>query len=155
MNKSGIVIRLIDIVFILLLGFLQISDIIHKDEIKLPPKSATNTEPKERPEILTLEITIIDSDTTMKQIDRQNEKSYITLAQLSCYYLVDENGRFKRIRMLKKLEEDLKSRNARPEIDSLVVIIIPDSNSIVQGTINLIDICRRNGFKRRFDLGID
>ena len=41
--KGGIIVRLIDVVFILLLGFISASDIVQKTQIKLPPQLVAST----------------------------------------------------------------------------------------------------------------
>jgi len=147
-NKGGLIVRLIDIVLILLLGFLQISDIVHKNQIKLPGPTGTRRNLSEKSKILPIDIHVMPGDTTMPEIDPEREYSLKKLGQLYCYYLLYENEKIYRIRTLDKLEEHLLF--AQASYDSISVIINPDPNSIIQGTINLIDVCRRHNFKRKF-----
>ncbi len=151
MKGSGLIIRLIDIVLILLLGFLNISDIIHKNEIKLPTgKKSSSSSTKS--EILRLRIHIVPSDTLIDSLHVANTDENITYkdrSQEKLYYQIDEGDKSYRIRNLVKLEDQIL--RVRNRYDSVLVIINPDSNSIIQGTINLIDICRLYGLKRMFD----
>ncbi len=148
-NNKGTIIRLIDIVMILLLGFMLSSTVIHRNELQLPSKSGRKS-PKQnqKDQIVPLEIMVLAGDTTMLDINPKTETSRMVLGQLYCYYQVIEQNRRYKIRMLDKLEEYLL--RTRASYDSVIVIIKPDSQSIIQGTINLIDICRRNGFTRKF-----
>jgi len=147
-NKGGLIVRLIDIVLILLLGFLQISDIVHKNQIKLPGPAGTKRNLSEKSKILPIDVHVMPGDTTMPDIDPETEYSLKKLGQLYCYYLLYQDEKVYRIRTLDKLEEHLLITEAT--YDSISVIVNPDPNSIIQGTINLIDICRRHGFKRKF-----
>ena len=149
MKKSTIIIRLIDVVFILLLGFLNISNIVNKKQIKLPPKSGTKDNVEKETEILPIEVLVMPGDTIIAGIDPfAKETSLIEKGQLYCYYLVNENYDQFYFRMLDKLEDHLKK--AHSAYDSVVVVVKPDPNSMIQGTINLIDICRKYNFKRKF-----
>jgi len=145
-KRNGTIIRLIDVVMILLLGFLSISDIVHKNEIKLPTGRKKTKSPQQS-KLLRLRIQIVHSDSTIDSL--QNNNSRIAKSQQFITYSVSGDEKSFRIRNLDQLEDELKKTKAM--YDSMLVIIAPDSNSIVQGTINLIDICRRNHFKRMFD----
>ena len=148
MNKGGGIIRLIDVVLILLLGFLQVSDIVHKKQIKLPGKTSSKKDSNDANKTLPIEIYIIDADTTIDAIDPATETSLKVKGQLHCYYLLKENKETFRIRMLDNLEKHLVT--AKLNYDSLAIIISPKPNSMIQGTISLIDICRKYGLKRKF-----
>ena len=150
---GGLIIRLIDVVLLLLLGFLLISDLVHKSQIKLPGPTGTSRRQAQEQKIQNIHINIVDEDTTIAGIDPEKEFSLIKLAQLYCYYLVQENDKTYHIRDLEKLEKHLILTQAA--YDSISVIINPRPNSIVQGTINLIDVCRKYGFKRRFQYSED
>lgn len=150
MQKKGgsLIIRLIDVVLLLLLGFLSISDIVHKNQIKLPGPTGTSRRQSQDQKIQNIHINIIDEDTTMVGVDPANEFSLIKLAQLHSYYLVHEDENTYHIRDLEVLEKHLVL--AQAAYDSISVIIDPRPESIVQSTINLIDVCRKHGFNRRF-----
>jgi hypothetical protein len=147
-SKGGLIIRLIDVVLLLLLGFLLISDVVHKEQIKLPGPTGTRRDLSERSKILPIDVHVVEGDTTLPEIEPETEYSLIKLGQLYCYYLIYQEDKVYRIRKLDKLEEHLLI--AQANYDSISVIINPHPNSIIQGTINLIDICRRHGFKRKF-----
>lgn len=148
-KSGGLIVRLIDLSLLMLLGFLQTSDIVHKSQIKLPGPSARSKQMQEdQKKILPVDVRVMRGDTTMPEIDPLNERSLIKLGQLSTYYVVLESDKVFRIRDLDKLEQHLLITHA--SYDSMVVIVDPHPNSIVQGTINLIDICRRHNFNRKF-----
>lgn len=145
MKGGGTIIRLIDIVMILLLGFLSISDIVHKKEIKLPSgkKKPTNTR---KHQLTRIRIQVIESDTTIDSLRMAPPKEK---SQEFLVYKILEDERAKRVRNLDLLSDEFG--RLKSSYDSLLIIINPDSNSIVQGTINLIDLCRRYQLKRMFD----
>ncbi len=145
-KRNSMIIRLIDVVMILLLGFINISDIIHKNDIKLPSMNRSSRRSQTK-ETLKLRVHIVPSDTVIKEL--KDERSNLLRGQQFCYYLIEQGGEATRIRFLDKLEKQLY--NAYLSDDSLLVIIAPDSNSIIQGTISLIDICRKYNIRRMFD----
>ena len=148
MGKGGLIVRLIDVVLLLLLGFLLISDIVHKEQIKLPGPTGTRRNLTEKSQILPIDIHVVEGDTILPDVDPETEYSLKKLGQLYCYYLVYQEEKIYYIRKIDKLEEHLLI--AQATYDSVAVIINPHPNSIIQGTINLIDICRRHGLKRKF-----
>lgn len=148
MSKGGLIVRLIDVVLLLLLGFLLISDIVHKEQIKLPGPTGTRRNLTEKSEILPIDVHVVEGDTILADVDPETEYSLKKLGQLYCYYLIYQEDRIYHIRTIDKLEEHLVI--AQATYDSVSVIINPHPNSIIQGTINLIDICRRHGLKRKF-----
>jgi biopolymer transport protein ExbD len=146
---GGVILRLIDLSLLLLLGFLLTSDIVHKSQIKLPgPTTRSNKVLDEKNKILPVDIRIMPGDTTIPEIDPKTETSRIKLGQLYCYYLVLQEDKVFRIRSLETLENHLRITQA--QYDSILVIVNPSPNSIIQGTINLIDICRRYNLNRKF-----
>lgn len=148
-KTGGLIVRLIDLSLLMLLGFLQTSDIVHKSQIKLPGPSARSKQIQDdQKKILPVDVHVMWGDTTMAEIDPLTERSLIKLGQLYSYYVVFESDKVFRIRDLDKLEQHLLITQA--SYDSIVVIVNPHPNSIVQGTINLIDICRRHNFNRKF-----
>ncbi len=162
MFKGGIIIRLIDVVLILLLGFLKVSDIVHKKQIKLPSSTRSQSKLEVSKEVLALEVKVLsltnkDNIPTnvaseLAKINSEKEPSLIKQSQLYCSYFIQENLKGHHIYLLDKLDKYLDSTYTayKTRGDSMFVVINPDSNSIVQGTINLIDICRRHNIKRSF-----
>ena len=151
-SNNSIIIRLIDVVFILLMGFLLISDIVHKNQIKLPSRARSQSTNQQKPQIVPLEIAIIPGDTVLAEIDPETETSLIKISQLKAYYHVTENEMKHKFRILEKLEEYLIKTKLEYEAggNKVVVIINPRPESMIQATINLIDICRKYGLKRNF-----
>lgn len=153
MKKSGIVIRLIDVVLNLLFGFLLLSDIVHKNQIKLPSLPATSRiKDQQKEEIVPIEIRIMPGDTVLADINPRTEKSLIKISQLHSYYRVFENERTYKFRLLEQLEEYLVETKAAYFAggSKIVVIINPDPESMIQSTINLVDICRTYDIPRNF-----
>lgn len=148
MSKGGLIVRLIDVVLLLLLGFLLISDIVHKEQIKLPGPTGTRSDLSDKSKVLPIDVHIVEGDTILPDVNPQQEYSLKKLAQLYCYYLVYQEEKVYYIRKIDKLEQHLLI--AQATYDSVSVIINPHPNSIIQGTINLIDICRRHGLSRKF-----
>ena len=76
----------------------------------------------------------------LKEINSETESSLLKKSQLFCYYIVYDNVKTRRIQLLEKLDKYLDSTNTvyRANGDSIFVVINPDSNSMIQGTINLI-----------------
>ena len=117
MSKGGIIIRLIDVVLNLLLGFICISDFTVKAQVMLPK-------------------TINDSS----QIQRQ---------KIICIR-IHENGQFEIDDGITKLlgitelhqveQEMLRQKNLNPDLN---VIIEPDVDSIIQITVDLLDLCEK------------
>lgn len=147
MQKGGVIVRLIDVVLNLLFGFLMISDIIHKTEIKLPSIAGRATVVSEK-KVMPIEIKVVPEDTIIASINPDTERSLRILSQLYGFYFIQEDEKTYRIRMLDKLDEYLL--NTKASYDSITVIINPDPGSIIQGTINLVDICRKYGIDKKF-----
>lgn len=144
---AGVIVRLIDVVLNLLFGFLMITDIVHKTEIKLPTLAGRAAVVTER-RIMPIEIKVVPADTVIAGINPQTEPSLRALGQLYCYYFIQEDVQTHRIRMLDRLDEYLVT--AKASYDSITVIINPDPASIIQGTINLVDACRRFEIEKKF-----
>lgn len=144
---SGIIVRLIDVVMNLLFGFLMISDIVHKTEIKLPSQAGRTPMVTEK-RVVPIEVQIFRKDTTIAGIDPMTESSLQIKSQLYGYYLLHENEKLYWIRILDKLDDHLFT--AKASYDSINVIINPDAESIVQSTINLVDLCRKYRIEKRF-----
>lgn len=150
--KGNIIIRLIDVVFILLMGFLLISDIVHKNQIKLPGRARSQATNEQKPQTIPLEIEIIPGDTVLAEIDPETETSLIKICQLKVYYKVTENEKTNKFRILEKLEDYLIQTKLDYEAggNKVIIVINPKPESMIQATINLIDICRKYGLKRNF-----
>ena len=159
---GGIIIRLIDVVLILLLGFLKVSDIVHKKQIKLPSRASSQRSMDKPKNVVPLKVMILPTKKDdivpdhialeLSKIDPESEFSLSLKSQLFCYYMVQDSIKTRRIQLIEELDSYIDStyKSYMVNGDSMFVVINPDSNSMVQGTINLIDVCRRYKIKRSF-----
>lgn len=121
MLRGGLIIRLIDVVLIILLGFLGITDFEIKSQIKLP--SAFNSGQQE-----------------IKQ-----HFVFLTIKSDSLFEMVDGEGRAKLIQGLGMLEQFLMHLNSQYHHESkqLIVVIEPDVETKIQATVDVMDICEK------------
>ncbi len=125
MNQRGILIRLIDVGLIILLGFVSISDINVKAQIKLPsPK--TENEPEQNTQLIVYYI-IIHRDHRVSILDQKHHTT--------------QWARISRKRLNKELPR-LKTRLANKG-KQLVVLIDPEPDATMQDLIDVLDICQR------------
>jgi len=173
--RSSMIVRLIDVVFILLLGFINVSDIIHKAQIKLPTqmKIGSNTPKGDRP--LLLEVEIIPTqridEMELRRIKSQLEgigkeagavgtKSQKELSEHYLKYfaktmpdtsikLEKESDSLFTSQALETfitgIQETCKARGKK-----MAIAIIPLPESMIQGTVNVFDICRRRRIEYSF-----
>ena len=122
MLKGGTIIRLIDVVLIILLGFLGITDFEVKSQVKLP-SAVENGQREIKQQFIFLDILndnhfeIIDEQNTIKKVE-SIEILEKTLIQLNNYYLQN----FKQ----------------------MILIIEPNLESVIQTTVDVMDICEKN-----------
>ena len=122
MSKGGMIIRYIDIALTVLFGFIAISDLEIKTQIKLP----SNVSSIEKPAHLNTVSIIVQEGSryTLMQAD----KPVVTEATLE------------------RVEEVLLEVR-KPYLDQqqdVLVLIQPDPNSPIQLTVNILDVCERN-----------
>jgi biopolymer transport protein ExbD len=122
MTKGGIIIRLIDVALIILFGFIAISDIKVRAQIKLP-SDKQESESKTKQEIIFVEIGLEGSFIIKKE--------ETILAQTADLEQLERN--------LIRLYEDYKSKGSE-----VVVLIKPHKDSIIQRTVDVLDICERH-----------
>jgi biopolymer transport protein ExbD len=122
MFRGGTIIRLIDVVLIILLGFLGITDFEVKSQIKLP--SAVESGQKEiKQQFIFLDIKsdnqfeIIDGQNTIKQVEGLAALEKF-LVQLNNYYL----------------------QNYR----QMILVIEPNLETVIQTTVDVMDICEKH-----------
>jgi biopolymer transport protein ExbD len=119
-SKNGLIIRLIDIALIILFGFIAISDIKVNAQINLPsPVQSENAESRN----LFLLVKIYPQG-QFEIIENQVTHTIDSLQVLE--------------QLLLTLQEAYKRQNA-----NLHVLIEPQSGSIVQSTIDVLDICSK------------
>jgi len=172
--KGGIIVRLIDVVFILLLGFISASDIIHKTQIKLPAQLITSAGRQQVREPRPLVIRIFVEPTQnltpekLKQIqadlkpvgkkayyakDKRNQRS---VSEEFIKYIVrtgttDDafNEELFSAEALEKYVQNVHKTQREPG-QKLIIVIVPNPESMIQGVVNIFDICRRMKLEYHF-----
>ncbi len=165
--KGGIIVRLIDVVFILLLGFISASDIIRKTLINLPPQLVTSAgrqqvrEPRplvirifvEPTQDLTPEkLNLIKAD--LKPVGKKANYSKNTMNQRTVSedfvkYVVrtgtTDDAINEELISAEALENYVKNvyKNQLEPGQKLILVIVPNPESMIQGVVNIFDICRR------------
>jgi len=118
MNKGGLVIRLIDIALIILFGFIGISDINVRAEVKLP--------------------------TPIKSEFKKDAMLYATVrVKLENTYEIEFEDEVQEVNSKEALEKallDLKV-DLEQKKQQLMVLIEPQDDTNVQSTIDLMDVC--------------
>lgn len=129
--RGGMIVRLIDVVLILLFGFIAISDIQLKRQIRLP--GPAKDEPKEQPGTLFLVVAIEKDGPYVLKID---EKEIL------------------RTRKLRDLRLQLRrtAQAVRSEHKSPVVIIDPDPDATMQRTIDVFDLCEKERLPKSINM---
>ncbi len=155
--RNSLIIRLIDVVLLLFFGFVKVSDIVHKKQIKLPDSSAAESSQMSVSRIIPVEIEVLPTNEAIGSFNGSFSSSLIENSQVYSYYVIHDSAKTHRMQQVKELDQYLSDLNAsyQAQGDSMLVLIHPDSNSIIQGTVNLIDICRRLNLKRNFMYGIE
>ncbi|MFQ5709395.1 MAG: ExbD/TolR family protein [bacterium] len=123
MTKGGIIIRLIDVAMIILFGFIVISDIKVRAQIKLP-----SDEQQSETKITEQKLILVQVGLEGDYVIKENED---VVAETSDLHVLEEK--------LAKLFHDYRSAGT-----DMIVLIEPDQDSIIQRTIDVLDICERN-----------
>jgi len=125
MGKGGIIIRLIDVAMIILFGFIAISDIKVRAQIKLPASQEEKQPEEKQDEPVVIFVKIVPGQGFM--LEEEGEPG-LALFEVS------------------QLEPELLARmeRYRDEDHDAVVLIEPDENSMIQHTVDVLDICERN-----------
>ncbi|MCU0644620.1 MAG: biopolymer transporter ExbD [bacterium] len=122
MLRGGTIIRLIDVVLIILLGFLGITDFEIKSQIKLP------------------------STFNSGQQEIKQHFIFVTVKGDSSFELVVENNRIEHIQGIGILEQFLIRLNYQyhQELKQMVVVIEPDLETKIQTTVDVMDVCEKH-----------
>ncbi|NQT26908.1 biopolymer transporter ExbD [candidate division KSB1 bacterium] len=128
------IVRLIDIVLIVLFGFMSISVIDINATLPLPAKINKIPEKKKLPpEVIEIEI---DQSNHFKiglfKIKNKRE-SYNTISNLEL--------------SVKKIREQIKRRDSK----DIVILVSPHENSTVQTTVDVLDLCDRNDIPKNIN----
>lgn len=165
--KGGIIVRLIDVVFILLLGFITASDIIRKTQVKLPPQLVTSmgNQQVREPRPLVVRIMVKPKremtpallnrvKTRLKSTGKKARKEAHKISQreFSEQFVsygartgTSEDDPDTEIEELNALENYIlrQYKERLQPGQKLVVLILPHPEAMVQGIVNIFDICRR------------
>jgi len=122
MLRGGTIIRLIDVVLIILLGFLGITDFEIKSQIKLP--------------------STLDSG----QQEIKQHFIFLSVKDDSLFEIVEGANRIKNIEGIERLEQFLIQLNNHYFHNSkqMVVVIEPDLETKIQTTVDVMDICEKH-----------
>ena len=125
MNKGGLIIRLIDVAMIILFGFIAISDIKVRAQIKLPSDEPQKEQQKQQKDPVLIFVKI-DLDRGFV-VERDEEMLFATSDKV-------------------ELESNLANLvNYNKTVgQETVVLISPDEDSPIQLTVDVLDICERN-----------
>lgn len=128
MSREGLIIRLIDVALIILFGFIAISDIKLKAQIKLPT-DAPESEFRGERHLLTLQI---DGDGRFQLTDSTAVERIATVNELET-----------------QLVRHLDYHRAAGH--EMVVLIEPDPESMIQLTVTVMDICEKHGIPKNIN----
>lgn len=124
MTKGGLIIRLIDVAMIILFGFIAISDLKVRAQIKLPaPQEEPQPQPLRDPILLSVRIA---ADGFVNIYESEN------LLMTTDAFPEVEN-------FLRKRFERIRSQD-----DEMIVLIEPHGDSPIQQTVDVLDICERH-----------
>ncbi len=126
MQQRGILIRLIDVGLIILLGFVWISDITIRAQIKLP--SPTPDRKEDEPKQLIVYYLVLHRNERVSVLDPDRNPTdwkYLTKRRLEKEIVFLRN----------RLKEQGKQ---------LVLLIDPEPETPMQALVDLLDICQRN-----------
>lgn len=121
MFKAGTIIRLIDVVLIVLFGFLSITDVKNKSQIKLPSNYG--------------------------QMQKEVEQQIVFLSIRDDHrFMLNEQGIPAEIEGISELEKrmvqlnnDYQKRNKQ-----IILVIEPDAETMIQTTVDVMDLCERH-----------
>lgn len=138
MGRSGSIIRLIDVVLNVLFGFMMISEIIYYSQIKLPSKGAPVTQPDME----------IEQDIVNVYIDSKIDQNLPGKMEVAFRVTVgDEVKEFDKISLLEKYLVERSKESAKFQ-RPFIVVLEPFAESLVQTTIDVLDLCVRHNFQQ-------
>ena len=135
MGKGGTIIRLVDVALIILFGFIIISR-LKMSEISLPEKAAGATSAS-------------DSHFLRARIlrDVENARDRFTL--------IDESGNTELANSLQIADFEsalLQEYNRLAGEAKVILLIEPDEDSIIQHTVDLLDLCKKHGITKELNI---
>jgi biopolymer transport protein ExbD len=129
MSKGGMIIRYIDIALTVLFGFVCISDIEQKTQIKLPSH-----------------VTAVSTPTKLNTVS-------ILIYDGPRYKLMEGGVEIRSDIDLDVVEQELLNLRQKylDRQQDVIVLIQPDPNSPIQLTVNVLDVCERNKLQRNIN----
>ncbi|MBN2008771.1 biopolymer transporter ExbD [candidate division KSB1 bacterium] len=129
MNKGGLLIRLIDVAMIILFGFIIISR-LKMSEIELPSTAQ--------------QATVVERHIVKVKVIRDNA------TKIDRYEFIDNSNGSVSVKQPEELESILvgqyeTDRNADVQ---LVVLIEPERESMIQHTVDVLDMCTKHGIPK-------
>jgi biopolymer transport protein ExbD len=127
MNRQRTLIRLIDVALIVLMAFIAVSQ-LKTEYVGLPESDP-------------------DAPATLAA-------STASLHIYRDHFIIEEDGRARRVGSLQDLESALteKNRLCRTRQMKLVLNLEPEKSSVAQNLIDVIDICQRNKIEKNLNL---
>jgi biopolymer transport protein ExbD len=129
MGKGGMIIRLIDIALTVLFGFIAVSDVEQKTQVKLPRNVTAVSTPQN---LKTLSLVVLPGPRYTLLDGVQEIVSDPVLEHVE--------------KILVAIRDDYRARN-----EDIVVLIQPDPNSPIQLTVNVLDVCERNQIQKNIN----
>jgi len=129
MGKAGMIIRYIDIALTMLFGFIAISDIERKTQVKLPREITAASTPSK---LNTISVLVLEGPRyTVMEGARE-------IASDSDLHRIEE--------VLRAVRQSYLNRR-----EDVIFLIQPDPNSPIQLTVNVLDVCERNHFVKNIN----
>ncbi len=134
--NSGLIIRLVDIVLIILFGFIGISDIKVKRQIKVPGKTVESETPQENLK-----------NNTMIVVDFYDDDLYI--------FSIDNKEIGRTFGLSKAYTKFLEyRRHYKKDSSGVVFILRPNETVTMQQTIDVFDICEKEKLQKGIDFNL-
>lgn len=132
MTKGGIIIRLIDVAMIILFGFIAISDIKVRAQIKLPADDQEQTLPEEEMDPALIFVKI---DLEYGFVIERKDETLLTTTDINGL----EKGLVQLLNRYKTIGQEM------------VVLIEPHEDSMIQHTVDVLDICEKHSIPKNIN----
>jgi len=133
MTSGGLIIRLIDVVLIILLGFLNISDFILKAQIKLDSGNTQETRADYKSRIFFVRV-LPDASFDVEEYGTETRLLFSNEDGTSLVELE---------KLLIKAQTESEEKNTE-----MIVVISSDGETKIQYTIDVLDLCEKNKIPR-------
>lgn len=152
MEGKGTILRLIDVVLIILVGFVAVADITPKSRLNFPLTGEEEQQETREKIVITIEVTVSDDDGVMierEYLERNGEKKSAELWVPNPHYEISWYEGFRQKKESALTPDDLEMKLVaiaeKPDKDIEAITVIPDPESSVEGTVVIYDICDRSG----------